>query len=164
MLLKKSYFCIAAKQKIMNPEVYKLVSTFRNILHVYSILEKKPIEFVDGPKLHLTEIQTVSAIGESPGVNITQLSEIMGVTRGAISQMVQKLAKKGLITRSKERNNKEINLGLSKTGQLVCEEFKMHMQGIFVFAEELYDAASSADRELAKRLFEAIYNNLRARI
>ncbi len=148
----------------MNPEVNELITTFRNILHVFTILEKKPLDYGIGIRLHLTEVQTVAAIGDHPGVNITQLSEIMGVTRGATSQIVQKLSKKDLVTRIKQRNNKEINLGLSSSGEQVCKEFMFNMKEIFTFANDLYDTASEYDRLLAKRLFDSIYLNLRARI
>jgi DNA-binding MarR family transcriptional regulator len=148
----------------MNPEVSELVATFRNILHVYSILEKQPLDLGVGIRVYLTEIQVVSAIGENPGINISNLADIMGVTRGAISQTVQKLAKKALITRSKERNKKEINLDLTPIGKIARDEFNHRMQEIFTFAEDLYNDASADDRLVAKQLFEAIYNNLRAKI
>lgn len=148
----------------MNSEVSHLVTSFRNILHVYSILEKKPLDLDVGVRVYLTEMQTVASIGENRGINITQLAEIMGVTRGATSQTVQKLAKKDLILKSKERNQKEINLDLTSLGVLALEKFDNKMKELFTFAEDLYDDASDADRDLAKHLFEAIYQNLRARI
>lgn len=148
----------------MNQEISQLVATFRNILHVYSILERKPMDLGVGIRVYLTEIQTVSMIGENPGINITNLAEIMGVTRGAISQTVQKLARKALITKSRERNKKEINLGLTPIGKIARDEFNSRMKDIFTFAEDLYNGASEDDRLVAKRLFEAIYQNLRAKI
>jgi len=148
----------------MNTEVNYLVATFQNILHVYSILEKKPLDLGLGIQVYLTEMQTVASIGENRGTNITQLAEIMGVTRGATSQTVQKLAKKGLITKLKEKNKKEINLGLTSLGELAKDKFNSKMKELFTFAEDLYVDASDSDRKLAKRLFEAIFQNLRSRI
>jgi len=148
----------------MNSEVNDLVRQFQSILHVYTIFEKQPINFGTGSKVYITEIQTVSVIGENPNTNMTQLAEIMGVTRGAISQTVRKLVAKKLVVRINSRNQKEINLGLTDFGRLVSESYQTKMQEVFTFAGELYASASPAERDLVKRLFMRIHSNIKNRI
>ena len=84
----------------MNPEVARMVAMFMNILHTYSIIEKKPRDYGIGIKLTLSEVQIITQIGDNPGVNLTQLADITCVTRGAISQMMVKLAGKKLVVRA----------------------------------------------------------------
>ena len=148
----------------MNSEVNDLVRLFQSILHVYTIFEKQPINFGTGSKVYITEIQTVSVIGENPNTNMTQLAEIMGVTRGAISQTVRKLIAKKLVVRINSRNQKEINLGLTEFGQMVSESYQTKMQEVFTFADELYASATPAERDLVKRLFLRIHSNIKNRI
>jgi DNA-binding MarR family transcriptional regulator len=148
----------------MNSEVNELVRMFLSILHVYTIFEKQPCDFGTGSKVYITEIQTVSAIGENPNANLTQLAEIMGVTRGAISQTVRKLIAKKLVVRINSRNHKEINLGLTDFGRQVSESYATKMKEVFTFADELYDMAKPAERELVKRLFARIHGNIKKRI
>jgi DNA-binding MarR family transcriptional regulator len=148
----------------MNSEVNDLVRLFQSILHVYTLFEKQPINFGTGSKVYVTEIQTVSVIGENPNANMTQLSEIMGVTRGAISQTVRKLIAKKLVVRLTARNQKEINLGLTGFGRMVSESYLTKMQEVFTFADELYDSATPDERELVKRLFLRIHSNIKSRI
>jgi DNA-binding MarR family transcriptional regulator len=148
----------------MNSEVSELVRLFQSILHVYTVFEKQPIKFGTDSKLYVTEIQTVSVIGENPTANMTQLAEIMGVTRGAISQTVRKLVAKKLVVRTSSRNQKEINLGLTDFGRLVSESYQTKMKEVFAFADELYASATPAERDLVRRLFLRIHSNIKNRI
>ncbi len=148
----------------MGSEVNELVNLFQSILHVYSIIERQPRDFGIGYTVHLSELQTVSSIGEHPDVNMTQLAEIMGVTRGAISQTVRKLVTKKLVSRTNERNHKEINLKLTSLGEMVRNGYLERMKEEFTFADELYAAATPAERELVKRLFLQIHRNMKNRL
>jgi DNA-binding MarR family transcriptional regulator len=148
----------------MNREVNELVRLFQSILHVYTLFEKQPIHFGTGTKVYVNEIQTVSVIGQNPNANMTQLAEIMGVTRGAISQTVRKLITKKLVVRINSRNHKEINLRLTDFGQLVSESYQAKMKEVFAFADELHASATPAERELVKRLFHRIHANIKNRI
>jgi DNA-binding MarR family transcriptional regulator len=148
----------------MDSEVNDLVNLFLNILHAFSILEKKPWDFGTGNKIYLTEIQTVSMIGEHSDLNMTQLADFMGVTRGAISQTVRKLVAKKLVVRTSTRNHKEINLELTDFGQMVSIAYQARMKEVFTFADELYASATPSERDLVKRLFLRIYSNIKNRI
>ena len=148
----------------MDSEVNELVRLFQSILHAYSIIEKQPRDFGTGHTLHLSELQTVSTIGENPGINMTQLADRMGVTRGAISQTVRKLVPKKLVTRTNVRNNKEVNLGLTEVGQFVRQEYQSRMKEVFTFADELYASATQDERDLVKRLFLLIQTNMKNRL
>ena len=148
----------------MGSEVNELVNLFQSILHAYSIIERQPRDFGFGSTVHLSELQTVSMIGENPNVNMTQLAEIMGVTRGAISQTVRKLVAKKLVSRTNVRNNKEVNLSLTDLGEMVWSSYQTRMKEVFTFADELYDNATPPERELVKRLFLQIHRNMKNRL
>jgi len=148
----------------MESEVNELVRLFQSILHAYTIIEKQPRDFGTGSKLHLTELQTISMIGENPEVNMTQLADIMGVTRGAISQTLRKLVTKKLVVRTNVRNNKEVNLQLTDVGQIVRQGYQARMKEVFTFADELYAIATPDERDLVKRLFLLIHSNMKNRI
>ena len=148
----------------MGTDVNDLVKLFLNILHSFSMIEKKPWNFGTGSRIYLAEIQTVSAIGENPDANMSKLAEIMGVTRGAISQTVRKLVAKKLVVRTNTRNQKEINLGLTDFGMIVSDAYQARMKEIFTFADELYLSAKPAERELVRRLFQRIHTNMKSRI
>ncbi len=76
-----------------------------------------PHDFGTGVPLYRVEIHTVQAVGENPGINVTALSEHMGVSKGAASQTISKLVKKGLvIKKSAPDNERETLLELTDLG------------------------------------------------
>ena len=94
-----------------------------------SSMHESPWDFGTGTPLYRTEIHTVQAIGEHPGINVTELADLMGVTKGAVSQTVGKLAGKGLVRKTHADDNaKEILLNLTERGQTGFRNHqKMHM-------------------------------------
>lgn len=148
----------------MGREVNELVNLFQSILHAYSIIERQPRDFGTGSPVYLTELQTIAMIGENPEINMTRLADIMGVTRGAISQTVRKLVSKKLVSRTNAKNNKEVNLSLTSIGKTVRTSYREKMKEVFTFADELYAAAKPEERDLVKRLFLQIHRNMRNRL
>jgi len=74
-------------------------------------------DFGTGVPLCRAEAHLIQAIGELPGVNVTGLAQHLGVTKGAVSQMVRKLASKGLLQRTHRSGNaKEVYPELTELG------------------------------------------------
>lgn len=148
----------------MNNELQNLIDQFLKILHLYSVINRKPKDYGTGDLLHLAEIHTLTMVGKNSEVNMTRLAELMGVTKGAISQTIRKLVSKKLILKKNSTNMKEYSLRLSKKGEQVIKGQESLQKEIFSFATSLYKQASPADRDLVKRLFAAISNNMEERV
>ncbi len=145
----------------MNKELQSIIDIFFRMLHIYSVLDKKPKEYGTGDLLYVSEIHAIYSIGCNPEINITQLAEFLGVTKGAISQTVKRLVTKRYIARYYGRNKKEVNLRLSDKGFIICQGYQTFNKEMLHFAEELYENASPADIRMVKRLFQTIYENMK---
>ena len=90
-------------------------------------------DFGTGVLLYRAEIHTIKTIGDKRGINITRLAEHMGVTKGAVSQTVNKLVRKRLVRKTHAPDNaKELLLELTDlgwTGYHNHEKFHMEMFG-----------------------------------
>jgi DNA-binding MarR family transcriptional regulator len=148
----------------MNNELQILIDLFLKILHLYSVIGRKPKDYGTGDLLYFTEIHTITMVGKNKEVNMTQLADMMGVTKGAISQTIRKLVSKNFITKSNDINRKEINLSLSEKGLIVYKGQESFQKELFTFAGSLYERARPEDRELVKRLFLAISDNMQNRV
>ena len=148
----------------MNNELRELIDMFLKILHMYSVITRKPKDYGTGDLLYFTEVHTISMVGKNREINMTKLSELMGVTRGAISQTIRKLAGKDLIVRTSTTNRKEVNLKLSEKGKIVLKGQESFQKDLFTFAGTLYEKASEQDVDLIKRLFVAISENMQYRV
>jgi DNA-binding MarR family transcriptional regulator len=74
-------------------------------------------DFGTGVILFRAEIHTIRAIGDNSGINITKLAESMGITKGAVSQTVNKLVRKKLVRKGSAPDNaKEVLLELTELG------------------------------------------------
>lgn len=145
----------------MNEDLHSMINTFIRILHLYAVIDKKPKDFGTGDLLYVSEIHAIHYIGTNPELNMTQLAEMSGVTKGAISQTVKRLVSKRYVTKYKSKNKKEINLRLSEKGILINQKYEQFEKEKFVFAERLYDNASKQDIELIRNLFTTIYDNIK---
>jgi DNA-binding MarR family transcriptional regulator len=148
----------------MDNELQTLIDLFLKILHLYSVIGRKPKDYGTGDLLYVVEIHTITMVGKNREINMTQLADMMGVTKGAISQTIRKLVHKKLIIKSNTTNRKEFSLRLSEKGNIVYKGQEAFQKELFTFAETLYENASRQDVDLVRRLFTAIAENMQQRV
>ncbi|MCA1915542.1 MarR family winged helix-turn-helix transcriptional regulator [Methanospirillum hungatei] len=86
--------------------------------------EKLPRNYGIEELMTPSDIHLIQAIGANPEYNIRAISDILGITPGAASQQVTKLAKRGLVTKNRGvKNEKEVFLTLTPLGE---EAFQHH--------------------------------------
>ncbi len=96
----------------------EMMMQFIRVNKKFQKFEKNPIEFGDGQKLYPSEIHILDAVGNGAGNSVTVLSQKFGITKGAVSQVVNKLHEKHLIKKEKiEGNAKEVKLTLTNHGR-----------------------------------------------
>ena len=98
---------------------------FMRMVNKYNALEKIPVSHGTKHNLYHSERHMLDKIGDNTGMNVTEFATAAGVTKGAISQLVSKLEKKGIVRRyKKSTNDKEVFLELTKSGQEVYKKHK----------------------------------------
>ncbi len=98
----------------------ELIDSFLRLVNKYNALGRHPITFGTPYKFFHSERHMLDIVGDDPGLNITEFAKTTGVTKGAISQVVSKLEKKGALRRFKsEENEKEIRLELTQLGEKI---------------------------------------------
>jgi len=104
-------------------ETFKNIGeTFNRIINKFSSIEKRPRDFGIGDLLYPSEIHNIEIIGRNPGINVTNLAKKLGVTKGAVSQIVNKLERKKLVAKFRDSNNeKEVMLKLQKKGEIAFD-------------------------------------------
>ena len=75
--------------------------------------------------LYQSEMHFLVVVGDTPSITITVISQQLGKTKSACSQMVRKLVKKELLTQERnEKNNREYYLNLTERGKEIYEVHK----------------------------------------
>lgn len=97
-----------------------VIHVFKKTVNKYISTEKKPLDYGIGCLLYRSEIHTVDAIGRHAQINITDLSNYLGVTKSAVSQMIDKLVKKGVVKKQVlSKSDTEVALSLTEKGKRV---------------------------------------------
>ena len=117
----------------------EIIELFIRLCNKYKAMEKIPLDFGADALLYHSEMHMIDQIGDHPEMNITELAGLAGVTKGAISQTVKKLEKKGVVTRYKgAENEKEVFLEFTDIGRNVYEKHKeVNKESIIPLYEEL---------------------------
>lgn len=142
---------------IDNRNYTNLVESFFRIVNKFSQLDKKPRDFGTGITVFPSEIHTVEIIGKNTGLNITELARLLGITKGAVSQIVQKLVRKGLVERCKDvDNDKEVLLQLTPAGQKAFHGHEKHHARIDLLLYRKLDNMSGEQIIFLEDIFQTI--------
>ncbi|MGO0905226.1 MarR family winged helix-turn-helix transcriptional regulator [Clostridioides difficile] len=104
----------------------KLITLMERIIHKYNQWEDKKRTYGTELLLSKSEIHTIAAVGDNPGINITSLADVLGITKGAASQMIYKLVAKGtVVKRVSPDSDTEVVLSLTDGGM---KNYKAHQE------------------------------------
>jgi DNA-binding MarR family transcriptional regulator len=108
------------KQRTSNltshPEQEVIDALIRVLLKGTSV-ENTPVDIGHGVLISASELHFLSIVSRFSRENLSQLATRLGVTKGAVSQMSQKLEKKGYVKRYQDEGNKKnICLRLTEWG------------------------------------------------
>jgi len=120
-------------------ESKELIDLFLRLVHKVNAMEKEPVEHGKEFRLYHSERHMLDKVGDDPGMNVTEFARAVGVTKGAISQVIRKLETKGLVRRyKKSRNEKEVFIELTSLGRAFYEERKrINEETVREISEEL---------------------------
>jgi DNA-binding MarR family transcriptional regulator len=105
---------------ISEKEIIDLLVHFERVIGMAKAHTQKPVDFGTGDLMYHSEVVLIKAIKNNPDKNISELAEMLFITKGAISQTTNKLIKRGYLRKFKfEDNKKEIYLKLTKKGLTV---------------------------------------------
>ena len=103
--------------EIPHETLFKLLFQFLRITKKFNELEKISIDLENNEKLYPSEFHIIEALGNNRANNVTQLSYNFQITKGAVSQVANKLYYKGFINKERNKNfGKEIILSLTPKG------------------------------------------------
>lgn len=105
-------------------KVDKLIDKISNQIAAANRLPSKYGTDVD---IYTSEIHLLVSIHDNPGLNTSQLADLMGVTKSVVSRVASKIERKGLITRYRALSNqKEIFFSLTAKGRIAYAGHQNH--------------------------------------
>jgi DNA-binding MarR family transcriptional regulator len=96
----------------------KIIDILFDIIEVLGSSNKKARKFDTNITIYHAEIHTVSAIAKNPGIHVGGLADMFGFTKGAISEILRKLEKKGLARKETDPANlSRLKIYLTEKGE-----------------------------------------------
>lgn len=95
----------------------ELIHTLLKIIYKIMEMEEKIQNYGTDVKISISEIHILDTVISNPGIHISGIAKKRGVTRGAISQLVKKMEKKGLLSKLPDPENlSRLMINLTKKG------------------------------------------------
>ena len=102
----------------------KIVDLLMSIIERILLLDKKTAFEFRGIKLYPSEIHLSLLIQRERNTNATRIAERLAITKGAVSQNISRLEKKGILTKTKDPNKKnELTITFTPMGKEVVKHF-----------------------------------------
>ncbi|QQP10351.1 MarR family transcriptional regulator [Lysinibacillus agricola] len=124
---------------------YELMETIYETSRLISSYENIPRKYGTEDELYMIEVHTLNLIGDQVKTTTSEIAEIKNCTKSAVSQMVDKLIKKGLVIKYRNVDNyRELNIELTPKGKIVyeyhknldLEEYRSHLRNLEQFTTE----------------------------
>lgn len=112
--------------------------------------------------IYRSEIHIIKLIGDSGELHVSQIAQMIGITKGTASQIIKRLEQKGLIIkRIDENNNTRLKIRLTGKGEIAYEAHEQfhhcqhqHMKGFLASLEEEQSKAVEDFLVHAKKMIE----------
>lgn len=107
--------------------------------------------------LYMTEVHAIHLIATREGLNLTQLAKLTNRTKGAISQMIEKLRRRGLVEkRQSPQNASELVLCLTREGYEIYHYHQEMEKKIYALFLKRMPQLSEQDFKTCLRVLEGI--------
>ena len=92
---------------------------FIRVINKLARLGQSATDFGTGEALYFSEVQVIDAVQNNPRINVTALANVLGITKGTVSPIVNRLANKGHIKRSRvSGDGRVVQLELTEKGMV----------------------------------------------
>lgn len=145
----------------MTEEKAEIMHDLLKIIKRYSTIEKTIRNYGTDTPVYFAEIHTVSAIAGNPGIHVGGLAEHFGYTKGAISEIIRKLEKKGLVQKQADpKNLSRLALFLTEKGELAHREHCRYHKMFSEMGDEIMKDMPPEHIAVIHVFLEAVANKL----
>lgn len=141
----------------------KISYTLLRLVTKISELDKQTSYYGTDKQLFEAEIHMIKAIKESEGIHVTGLAEKLGVTKGAVSQIITKLQKKGMIVKEIDQNNlSRLILRLTPKGEIAHLHHEKIHQDFDDLVYNILKDSSDEEKEFLKKFLNSLEEEIDA--
>ncbi|MHC1713505.1 MAG: MarR family winged helix-turn-helix transcriptional regulator [Solidesulfovibrio sp.] len=139
----------------MHGSSQSLVAQWEQLVNRLVFLEKRFVFKKGDLRLHPSELHVLLAIRREPESNATKLAARLGITKGAVSQVLKRLETKNVIGKRIDPSHKnEVTSHFTPLGQEAVEDFLSQRAALQQHFQTYLDSLSEAERAVIQRFLE----------
>ena len=139
--------CLDTKRDDMETTNESVIGQLQRVVNKILFLKNKRLFQFQGVEFFPSEVHLMLVIKEKIATNATRMAEQLGVTKGAVSQALTRLEKKGVLIKTKDPSNKnELTLAFTSFGAKVFKHYSDRATDLFNGPEDFLDQLSDAER------------------
>ncbi len=105
--------------------------------------------------LYEAEIHMIMNIKDNPELHLSALAEKLGVTRGAVSQVIKKLEKKGMLLKSQSQTNRSmLQISLTPKGETAYNQHRRYHEEFDKAVNKILNAATPEEQVFLKKFLD----------
>ena len=133
----------------------ELVTKILDSIALVVSFDKKRIITHEGEKLHPSEIQLFMFLYHEQNTNVTAIANEMGLTKGAISQTLSRLQKKGIISKEMfpEKKN-ELRVQFTDSGEQLMIQLNKSKKSLEGKYRRYIQALSNKEKEVISNFLD----------
>lgn len=140
----------------------KISCTLLRVMSELSKFDKQTRSYGTDEHLFDAEIHMIKSVKENEGIHVTGLAELLGVTKGAVSQIIMKLQKKGMIIKDTDpRNLSRLMLRLTSKGEIAYLYHEKFHQELDDLVNGILDKATEDKKVFLKSFLDSFEEKLR---
>lgn len=138
-----------------------VLSQLRRVVNQLLFLKKKRMFSFEDVDFYPSEVHLMLVIRDRVATNATRIAEELGVTKGAVSQSLSRLERKGVLIKSRDTDNKnELTLTFTPLGQRALDHYREQTRGVFDGARALLDSYSPNQRRAVEVFLKEVEKGL----
>lgn len=143
----------------------KKIEISKNLLNIIDAFIKKDSKadfYGTDTELHFSEIHMIKFIKENEGYHMLRIAEEMDITRGAVSQTIARLCKKGfLIKKTSEDNKSKLVIELTEKGEVAYENHQQRIDDFNGLISKLLEDKRDEDIQFVNEFLGSLNKELK---
>ncbi|MDI3536990.1 MAG: hypothetical protein PWP30_1472 [Eubacteriaceae bacterium] len=142
----------------------QILDLMKNNAELYQNIITAPHDFKAGDQtisLFPSELKTLEIIGKTPGINLTQLSIELDISKSAVSKCTGKMLEKSLISKKPSPTNvRQVQFFLSEEGKPAFEQYLQLQKDLFKPLSNAFEPLTGEDADILLAFLNSISKNL----
>lgn len=141
----------------------RTAARFQRIVNKIARMSQAPRDFGTGELLPAAEIQIIHTVGSNPAITVTELSRLLGLTKGTVSPIVNRMVQRDYLRKTRSsQDGRKVQLAITDKGEAAAQGYERYAEEyVSLYAQEISFGEWVIVNEILVKLEAFIDNKLK---